>query len=92
MVAYKILSLDDGGTWAPLLHGMALEEVFGGHTRGHDVLKQFHLVAASGGGAITLAELILDRSPAAIAANWGSKAKWRKEIFAPTKWWRRILR
>jgi hypothetical protein len=56
---------------------------------GHDVLKQFHLVAASGGGTITLAELLLNKSLATGVKDWGSNSRWRKEISAPKKLWRR---
>jgi hypothetical protein len=86
-IQYRILSLDDGGSWAPLLQAMALEEVFGGKKLGHDVLKEFQLVAVSGGGAITLAELLLNKSLATIVKDWGSDIVRRKEIFAPRKFW-----
>jgi hypothetical protein len=86
-MAYKILSLDDGGSWAPLLQSMALREVFGAKKHGHSVLKEFQLVAASGGGAITLGELLLDKPLETIAKDWGSAAGRRKEIFAPRKLW-----
>jgi hypothetical protein len=48
---YNILSLDGGGSWS-LLQVKILIDLFGGTTRGHDVLRQFQLVAASSGGSI----------------------------------------
>ena len=53
---YNILSLDGGGTWA-LLQVRALQAIYGETTKGHDVLKNFDLVAANSGGSITAAGL-----------------------------------
>lgn len=53
---YKILSLDGGGTWA-LLQVRALQAIYGPTAKGHDILKNFDLVAANSGGSITAAGL-----------------------------------
>ncbi len=55
-MAYKILSLDGGGTWA-MLEAMALRDLYGSATRGHEVLGKFDLVAANSGGAFILGAL-----------------------------------
>src|SRR5262245_48319610 len=59
---YRILSLDGGGTWA-LIQAMALAELYGPETKGHDILKNFDLVAATSGGSLTLAGLVADMTP-----------------------------
>jgi hypothetical protein len=53
---YRILALDGGGRWS-LITVMALQKIYGPQTRGHDILKQFDLVAANSGGSIILAGL-----------------------------------
>jgi hypothetical protein len=41
---YRILCLDGGGRWS-LISVMALQRVFGPQAKGHEILKQFDLVA-----------------------------------------------
>jgi uncharacterized protein len=53
---YRILSLDGGGRWS-LISVMALQKIFGERARGHDILKNFDLVAANSGGSIVLGGL-----------------------------------
>src|SRR5262249_45319238 len=53
---YRILCLDGGGRWS-LISVMALQRVFGPQAKGHDILKQFDLVAANSGGSIVLGAL-----------------------------------
>ena len=57
MSAYRILSLDGGGSWA-LLQVMALQDLYGTKVRGHDVLRDFQLVSANSGGSIVLGGLL----------------------------------
>src|SRR5262249_47677885 len=56
MAEFRILSLDGGGSWV-LIEVMTLIDLFGGKTAGHDVLRQFDLIAANSGGAIVLGGL-----------------------------------
>jgi len=58
---YRILCLDGGGRWS-LITVMALQRIFGDTARGHDVLKNFDLVAANSGGSIVLGGLIENMS------------------------------
>ena len=58
-MSYKILSLDGGGTWA-ILETMALKQIYGGDTSGHQILAKFDLAVANSGGSIVLAGLVLD--------------------------------
>jgi uncharacterized protein len=53
---YRILSLDGGGVWA-LIEAKALIALYGPDTEGHDVLREFDLVAANSAGSIVLGAL-----------------------------------
>jgi uncharacterized protein len=53
---YRILCLDGGGRWS-LISVMALQRIFGAQAKGHDILKEFDLVAANSGGSIVLGAL-----------------------------------
>lgn len=77
-MAYRILSLDGGGTWA-MLQAMALQRLYPGK-RGHAVLADFDLVAANSGGSIVLAGLADDRSLDEIVALFRDREK-RRSIF-----------
>jgi hypothetical protein len=76
---FKILSLDGGGTWA-IIEAMTLGDLFGQDTPGHEILKQFDLVAANSGGSIVLAALACNHSPAQMAELFSVKAN-RDRIF-----------
>src|SRR5262245_7417562 len=54
---YRILCLDGGGRWS-LISVMALQAIFGERAKGHDILKDFDLVAANSGGSIVLGGLV----------------------------------
>ncbi|WP_321877368.1 patatin-like phospholipase family protein [Paraburkholderia bannensis] len=54
---FRILSLDGGGAWA-LIQVRALQKLYGTDARGHEVLKDFQLVAANSGGSLVLGGLI----------------------------------
>jgi uncharacterized protein len=58
---YRILCLDGGGRWS-LISVMALQRIFGEKAQGHDILKNFDLVAANSGGSIVLGGLIENMS------------------------------
>jgi uncharacterized protein len=53
---HRILSLDGGGRWS-LISVMALQKLFGERARGHEILKNFDLVAANSAGSIVLGAL-----------------------------------
>jgi hypothetical protein len=59
-MAYSILSLDGGGTWA-LIQVKILQKRFGDTAQGHDVLKNFDLVIANSGGSMVLAALCVNK-------------------------------
>jgi uncharacterized protein len=53
---HRILCLDGGGRWS-LISVMALQRIFGDKTQGHEILKNFDLVAANSGGSLVLSAL-----------------------------------
>ena len=78
---YRILSLDGGGAWA-LIEVQALTRLFGGgNTRGHDVLRQFDLVAANSGGSLVLGGLVENLTLGEVADLFLSAAT-RSAIFS----------
>ena len=58
-MAYKILSLDGGGSWA-ILQLLTLKHKYG-NVKGHEILRNFDMIIANSGGSIVLA---------ALAENW----------------------
>lgn len=79
---FRILSLDGGGSWA-LLQVMALKEIYGADTRGHDVLKDFDLVAGTSGGSLTLGGLLTDKTLDDILVENYLQEEKRRSVFAP---------
>jgi uncharacterized protein len=57
MAKFRVLSLDGGGSWA-LIQVMALIDLYGGETAGHQVLADFDLAVANSGGSIVLGGLV----------------------------------
>jgi uncharacterized protein len=82
-MAFRILSLDGGGTWA-LLEAMALQDLFPDRS-GHEILRQFDLAVANSGGSIVLAGLVLDMTPAQILGLFEDSKK-RQAIFWKKFW------
>lgn len=81
-MAYKILTLDGGGSWA-LLEVMALASIYGDAAQGHAVLADFDLVAANSGGSIVLGGLATNRTLADLRDNFFLRADKRKTVFVP---------
>jgi uncharacterized protein len=75
----RILSLDGGGTWA-LIQVRALMDLFGADASGHDVLRNFDLVAANSGGSIVAAALAVNKTLAETLALFVNEAA-RKRVF-----------
>jgi uncharacterized protein len=55
-MAFSILSLDGGGTWA-LIQVRVLQARYGAEAEGHTILQQFDMVIANSGGSMVLAAL-----------------------------------
>ncbi len=87
-MAYRILSLDGGGTWA-LIEVKALIDIYGPATTGHTVLKDFDLVAANSGGSIVLAALACDLPLQQILADF-LDPDWRAKLFVPLPWYSKL--
>ncbi len=82
-MAYRILSLDGGGAWA-LIQVCALTKLYGDDARGHDILRDFDMVAANSGGSLVLAGLVEDLSLRDLRSYFLDVAK-RKSIFSPSR-------
>lgn len=87
-VAYRILSLDGGGTWA-LLQVMALQQIYG-DVAGHKVLQDFDLAIANSGGSIVLAGLIRNMTLPQLLDFFHRKAD-RSSVFAKKTWFERAI-
>ncbi|HTV06861.1 MAG TPA: patatin-like phospholipase family protein [Acidobacteriaceae bacterium] len=83
MGKYRILSLDGGGSWA-LIQVKALIDIYGAQINGHDLLKQFDLVAANSGGSIVLGCLI-ENFTLQKTFDFFNTESLRKAVFSPTK-------
>jgi len=89
-MAYRILSLDGGGTWA-LIQVKALMKIYGAKATGHEVLEQFDMAAANSGGSIVLGGL-LENLPLQDIINLFQDIHLRQSIFSPThSFWDRLL-
>lgn len=79
---FRILSLDGGGSWA-LIQVRALADLFGKGTAGHQILRNFDLVAANSGGSLVLAGLVEDLTLDGIAQYFLDEQR-RRSVFSPT--------
>jgi uncharacterized protein len=81
-MAYRVLSLDGGGTWA-LIQVKALISLYGENTSGQDVLQDFDLVSASSAGSIVLGGLVEGLTLGEILGLFLDQNT-RESIFSPT--------
>lgn len=79
MGKYRVLALDGGGSWALIL-AMALIDLYGGETNGHDVLRTFDMAAANSGGSIVLGCLVENMKLGSILDFFLSE-QMRKSVF-----------
>ncbi len=84
-MGYRILSLDGGGSWA-LIEVRALIALYSPTTTGHEVLKDFDLVAGNSGGSQVLAGLLEDLPLKDLLAYYMDEAM-RRSLFSPTPNW-----
>ncbi len=84
-MAYRVLSLDGGGSWA-LIQVRTLMKLYGAQAKGHQILKDFDLVAANSGGSIVLGGLVEDLGLDVLLSYFEDEQK-RRAIFSPTKSW-----
>lgn len=80
---FRILTLDGGGSWA-LIEVRTLINLYGEKMTGHQILRNFDLVAANSGGSLVLAGLIENLSLAQILDYFMDENN-RRSIFSPTK-------
>ncbi len=79
MAKFRVLSLDGGGSWA-LIQVMALIDLYGGSTTGHEVLRDFDLATANSGGSIVLGGLVENMTLSDLLGFFMSEEK-RKSVF-----------
>src|SRR5438552_1231480 len=84
---FRILSLDGGGAWS-LIQVRALMMLYGGQLSGHELLKNFDLVAANSGGSLVLAGLVENLSLNQILQYFMDETKRRSMFFANDLGWR----
>lgn len=84
-MAYRILTLDGGGSWA-LIEVMALRALYSDQTSGRDVLADFDLVAANSGGSLVLGGLVENLTLGALLGYFQNQQN-RESIFSPTTSW-----
>ena len=82
-MSYRILSLDGGGTWA-LIQVKALIALYGQEVCGHEVLRDFDLVAANSGGSIVLGGLVENLQLGEILGFFEDEEK-RRSIFSRSR-------
>jgi hypothetical protein len=81
-VKYRILALDGGGTWA-LIEAKALIALYGPDVTGHEVLRDFDMVAANSGGSIVLGGLAENLALKDVLGLFEQPAM-REAAFSPT--------
>ena len=77
-MAFKILSLDGGGSWA-LIQARVLKDIYG-DIEGHDLLRKFDLAIANSGGSLVLACLCNNMKLSAVIKVFEDQEK-REKIF-----------
>jgi predicted acylesterase/phospholipase RssA len=87
--AYKILSLDGGGTFA-LIQAKVLADLYPNQT-GHEVLSHFDLVAGCSGGSIVAAALVEGYRPSEILELFLDRTN-RLQLFSALHWRERLIR
>lgn len=81
-MTFRILTLDGGGSWA-LIEVHALIRIYGENAKGHDILKDFDMVAANSGGSLVLAGLVENLSLKQIL-DYFLDEQTRRALFSPT--------
>jgi uncharacterized protein len=82
-MAFRILSLDGGGAWA-LIQVRTLIDLYGGETRGNEILAEYDLAAANSGGSLVLAGLVENLKLSDLLLLFMDEGK-RRSIFSPTR-------
>lgn len=68
----------------------ALQKLYAPDAQGHDILKDFDLVAANSGGSLTLAGLIENRKLNDLLSNYFMNEQNRKAVFREVDFWPRV--
>jgi hypothetical protein len=86
-MAYKILSLDGGGSWA-VIQARVLKDIYG-DIHGHELLKGFDMVIANSGGSLVLACLCNNMLLSEIISVFEDESK-RKQVFSKLNFWEKL--
>lgn len=86
-MAYKILSLDGGGSWA-VIQARVLKDIYG-DIPGHELLKQFDMAIANSGGSLVLACLCNNMLISEIISVFEDESK-RKQVFSKLSFWEKL--
>ena len=86
---YRLLSLDGGGSWS-IIQVRTLQALFGATARGHEVARNFDLIAANSGGSIVAAGLAANFTLDRILELFESAAK-RESVFVKLPWYRNVV-
>src|SRR5215217_2929247 len=86
-MAYKILSLDGGGSWA-MIQTRVLMDIYG-DISGHELLKKFDMVIANSGGSLVLAALCQDMKLSEVTNVFMDKSL-RKKVFSALSFWEKL--
>jgi len=86
-MAYKILSLDGGGSWA-MIQTRVLMDIYG-DIRGHELLIKFDMVIANSGGSLVLAALCQDMKLSEVTNVFMDKTL-RKKVFSALSFWEKL--
>lgn len=86
-MAFKILSLDGGGSWA-MIQTRVLMDIYG-DINGHELLRKFDLVIANSGGSLVLAALCQDMKLSEVTNVFMDKSL-RKKVFSALSFWEKL--
>lgn len=86
-MAYKILSLDGGGSWA-VIQARVLQDIYG-DIAGHQLLQKFDMVIANSGGSLVLACLCNNMLISEIISVFEDESK-RKQVFSKLSFWEKF--
>lgn len=86
-MAYKILSLDGGGSWA-MIQTRVLMDIYG-DISGHELLRKFDMAIANSGGSLVLAALCQDMKLSEVTNVFMDKTL-RKKVFSALSFWEKL--
>ena len=80
----RVLSLDGGGAWA-LIQVLALAAIYTPQTCGHEVLRDFDVIAANSGGSLVLGGLLENLTLQKLLGYYCQSAAAPSDLFTDAK-------